>query len=115
MNKRKCIMMKFAVLLCILFSLNSCSSSDNNYSPESRTIEIRQMQFFPAELELHKFDTVIFINHDLVEHNITEESGKYWTSSALLPGKSWKLAITQSANYFCSIHPVMKGKLLITR
>ncbi len=81
--------------------------------PNSFTVEIMQMKFQPAELIVKKEDTVIFINRDIVTHDVTEESNKAWSSSSLPTGKSWRLVVIKSSNYYCTIHPMMKGKLLV--
>jgi plastocyanin len=73
------------------------------------------MQFNPAELTLQTGDTVEFINRDLVVHDITEERDKSWTSSNLSPGQSFRMAVRVSSNYYCSIHPTMKGKLSVQK
>ena len=79
------------------------------------TVEIKQMRFEPTELKLHKGDTVLWINKDITDHDITEETRKTWTSSKLTMGKSWSMVVRESADYFCSIHLVMKGKLIVER
>ncbi len=71
------------------------------------------MQFQPAELTLQKGDTVVWTNHDIVTHDVTEETSKLWTSVPLAPRKSWSLVVTKSADYYWSIHVVMKGKLIM--
>ena len=77
------------------------------------TVLIRQMKFEPEELKLHKGDTVEWINKDITDHDVTEEKDKKWSSSKLTNGQSWSMVVKESANYFCSIHVVMKGKLLV--
>ncbi len=77
------------------------------------TIEIKQMKFQPNELKLHKGDTVLWINKDITDHDVTEETKKAWTSSKLPMGKSWSMIVEESADYFCSLHVVMKGKLIV--
>jgi len=77
------------------------------------TIEIRQMQFVPAEVKVHKGDTVAWINNDMVAHDITEEKNKEWSSSPLPAGKQWQMVAAKSADYYCSIHMVMKGKIIV--
>jgi plastocyanin len=93
--------------------LSSCTSEPEKRAPEIHTIVISSMQFNPAELTLQKGDTVMFINKDLVVHDITQEPDKAWTSSNLSPGHSYRIAVVGSSNYDCSIHPTMKGKLII--
>ena len=90
-----------------------CTSEPEKRIPEVHTIVISGMQFKPAELTLQKGDTVIFVNNDLVVHDITEEPDKTWTSSNLSPGQSYRIAVRGSSNYYCSIHPTMKGKLIV--
>jgi len=74
-------------------------------------ITIAQMNFSPAEITVSKGDTLVFINHDLVAHNVTEEDSNAWASPVLQPGQQWEHIVTASANYYCTIHPVMKGKI----
>jgi plastocyanin len=69
------------------------------------------MKFVPADITVHKGDTVIWINKDMVAHDVTEETAKAWTSSPISFGGSWKMEVTEEADYYCSIHAVMKGKL----
>ena len=107
------ILKNSSYLLCLIFLLNSCTSAPEKEIPKVYNVEIKQMQFQPAELTLQKGDTVVWINHDIVAHDVTEEPGKLWTSGSLAPGKSWSLEVTQSADYYCSIHVVMKGKLIV--
>ena len=76
-------------------------------------VEIKDMKFQPESLSVKKGDTVMWTNHDIVTHDITEEKSKAWTSGPLAPGQSWSLAVTKSADYYCSIHLVMKGKLTV--
>lgn len=71
------------------------------------------MLFQPSELVIEEGDTVVWINRDIVAHDVTEESNKTWASSALTTGQSWKKVFTESANYYCAIHQVMKGKIVV--
>ena len=75
-------------------------------------VTIAQMNFSPAEITVNKGDTLVFINHDLVAHNVTEEDSNAWASPVLQPGQQWEHIVTASANYYCTIHPVMKGKII---
>lgn len=101
-------------ILCSIILLNSCTSAPEKTIPKVYTIEIKQMKFQPAELIVQKGDTVVWINNDIVAHDVTEETGKIWTSGPLAPGETWSLVVTESADYYCSIHVVMKGKLIVS-
>ena len=104
---------------CAVFFLNSCNADSTKKADAKKeihslhTVEIKQMKFQPSELVVQKGDTVVWINNDIVAHDVTEETNKAWTSSLMPVGQSWSLVVTQSAHYYCSIHVVMKGKLVV--
>ncbi len=81
-------------------------------SEHTHTIEISQMKFNPDELTIHAGDTVVWINNGMTNHCVTEVN-KAWTSSTLVPGQSWKKVITKNTDYYCAIHMVMKGKIIV--
>jgi plastocyanin len=104
-------------IICFLFPiliLWSCNPTGSNAALNkllSDTVIIQQMQFIPAILDVKPGDTVVWINKGLVDHNITEQKNQSWSSDTLHAGKSWKKVITDSVDYFCTIHPTMKGKI----
>ena len=104
---------------CFFFPLLffiSCNFSDKNTSKNSDSVDtvlIQQMQFIPAELNVKIGDTVLWINKDIVDHNITDAKSKAFYSDTLAVGKSWKMTVKGSADYLCTIHPTMKGKLVL--
>src|SRR5688572_23718342 len=65
------------------------------------TIEIKQMKFSPETLDVHKGDKVIWVNADIVEHDVTELTKKEWASSKLATGASWSMIVTKSEDYYC--------------
>jgi len=101
--------------LVSLLLLYSCNSEPEKIVPVVHTIVISSMRFNPAELTLQKGDTVVFVNKDFVVHDITQQPDKTWTSSNLSPGQSYKLAVRASSDYNCSIHPTMKGRLIVAQ
>jgi plastocyanin len=124
MKNQRMFFKTIVFLLVIPVILGSCSSSSEKNTSERDTaideknptmysVEITRMKFYPAELRVKKGDKVVFVNHDLVTHDITEESKKTWSSSPLVTDQTWILVVTESVNYFCSIHPVMKGRIIV--
>jgi plastocyanin len=76
-------------------------------------IEIKQMKFEPQEITIHKGETVRWVNLDLVDHDVTEQTTKAWTSSPLHTGASWDRVVTETSDYYCNLHQVMKGKIIV--
>jgi plastocyanin len=98
--------------LSLAIFLMQCSAPPEKRMPKTDTVEIKGMRFQPDRLTIQPGDSVIWINHDLVDHDITSTGGESWNSGPLHPGKSWSRIFPGGAEYYCSIHPVMKGKLV---
>lgn len=98
---------------CSVFLFSSCNAHTKNEVYRLHTVEIKQMKFQPEELTVQKGDTVVWINNDIVPHDVTEASKKAWTSSLMPVGAPWSLIVNESADYYCSIHVSMKGKLIV--
>jgi plastocyanin len=113
------------LVLSSLIFFNGCSSSssketnapsempEEKITPSLYVVQIEQMKFFPDDITVHKGDTIMWINNDMVAHDVTEIKDSAWSSSLLQPGKSWRLIVDSSADYYCSIHKVMKGSFEI--
>jgi plastocyanin len=81
--------------------------------PNYHTVEITLMKFVPAELVVKKGDTVVWVNNDITVHDVTEQPSSAWTSGKIESGKSWSRIIERGSDYYCSIHVVMKGKVIV--
>jgi plastocyanin len=114
----------YSLLLLCLLLFEHCSTPSgepaakpdtDKQEPKSTiyTVEIAQMKFIPAEIKVKKGDQIVFINRDMVPHDVTEETAKKWTSSVLQSGEYWTLVASESSDYYCSIHTVMKGKVIV--
>lgn len=80
---------------------------------ETHIVRITQLKFVPEVVKVHKGDTIMWINDDLVEHDVTEQTLMSWTSSRLSTGSTWKMAATNSVGYYCSLHVIMKGQIVV--
>ncbi|RXJ49964.1 plastocyanin/azurin family copper-binding protein [Gelidibacter gilvus] len=77
------------------------------------TIIIKNMVFTPSELHVRKGETVLWINNDIVAHNVTDFPEDKWTSGTLARHGAWEMKIDETFDYYCSIHPTMKGKIIV--
>lgn len=100
------------VTFFVLLAISGCSPHE---ATRVHTIEIRQMKFDPAELTIHPGDQVVFVNRDIVLHDVTEQLSRKWSSGPLKTNDSWKLESTGSVDYYCSLHQVMKGRILVVK
>jgi len=102
-----------AIFISLVMLSSRCSSPPGDQKPQTHHVDIIEMKFSPTELTVNKGDTVIFINKDIITHNVTEQNDKKWASAPLQSDQSYKLVVKESAEYYCSFHPVMKGKLVV--
>jgi plastocyanin len=89
------------------------TSSTQTNGLKVHVVEIRQMKFQPREIKVHKGETVVWVNKDITDHDVTELKTREWTSSTLPAGASWTLVVTESADYYCNLHQVMRGKIIV--
>lgn len=99
-------------LMLLVVSLEDCTQAKMDQKPQKDTVIIKQMKFDPAEITIHKGDTIVFINEDLVTHDVTDQTNKDWSSGPMKTGDSWETVPTKNIDYYCSIHVVMKGKIV---
>lgn len=92
------------------------ANSDEHTSTEvqvgSDTIVIKAMKFIPEHTTVNKGDLVIFINKDMVAHDVTEIDS-LWQSPKIEANQTWQMVAKESVDYFCSIHLVMKGSITV--
>ncbi|QMU28200.1 plastocyanin/azurin family copper-binding protein [Adhaeribacter radiodurans] len=99
--------------LCLNLITGYFFEHSESFPPKVYTVEIKGMEFLPAQIKVKKGDTIVWINKDIVVHTVTEEKRKAWTSSLIPIGKSWKMVVKESSLYYCTLHPVMKGQIQV--
>jgi plastocyanin len=83
--------------------------------PQRHVVEIRGMAFHPEVLEVRRGDSGVWINQDIVPHTATATRKSGWDTGTLLQGKSGQYIASHEGEdpYFCKLHPVMLGKLIV--
>jgi plastocyanin len=107
MPRRKFLTLAGAILFHV--AITGCSSAP--HKPRAVKVEIKDMKFVPDTVTVSKGDTVIWVNDDIVIHDVTEEDSKAWSSGPMASGSTWKMVVAGDADYYCSIHAVMKGRI----
>lgn len=102
-----------AILMLVVLFVGCAEGKPSKETHKTHVVEIRQMKFDPATLYIQKGDTVVWINKDIVQHDVTDENDPSWTSGPLNKEQEWSAVIDKDLNYFCSIHVVMKGTISI--
>lgn len=82
--------------------------------PAAISITIDNFSFTPKEITVSKGTTVTWINHDDVPHTVVSTDKKF-RSKALDTDDKFSFTFSDSGayGYFCSVHPVMIGKVIV--
>lgn len=77
------------------------------------TVVIEHMQFSPPTLTVRRGERVVWVNQDLVPHTATAAGA--FDSRSLAAGASWSHVARQAGrhDYVCTLHPTMKGTLVV--
>ena len=113
------------------FTLNNNSTSSINkpsnsgvqnagqVSPEksegqTHTVKIQGFNFIPSSLTIQAGDSVVWINEDSAPHTASADNGEFDTDR-LAEGESGSYTFTNTGDYsyICSIHPSMKGLIIV--
>jgi plastocyanin len=96
---------------------NSSSSTNNQTSVAAGTVNIKNMMFTPSQITVQKGAKVTWTNNDSVAHTVTDDlSNVGGPASAQIPGGetySFTFNKTGSFQYHCSIHPSMRGTIVV--
>lgn len=77
-------------------------------------VKIQNSAFNPASVEILTGDTVRWTNLDSIDHTVT---GPGFDSKVLKGGDTYEFLFTDAGtyNYNCSIHPSMKGTVVVNK
>ena len=83
--------------------------------PSMVAVAIEHFAFMPASVKVAEGDVIVFTNNDIVPHTATAADGS-WTTGEIAHGRSARvrLPVNAGVEFFCRLHPVMKGHLTIT-
>ena len=80
----------------------------------THTVTIRNFAFEPATLTVAAGDTVTFTNADGAPHTATASSGAFDTGRLTTgQSKAFRFPGAGAHDYICSIHPRMKGRIVV--
>jgi len=82
-------------------------------APHTYTVVMDKLKFGPVPAQLHKGDTIVWVNKDFFRHTATAADHSFDVD--LMPGKMGKTVLTKSGTipFICRYHPNMKGVLQV--
>ena len=82
----------------------------------AQQIAIYNYKFSPEVLTIKAGTTVTWTNKDEVPHTVASSDKRFTSSSGLDTGEQYSYTFTTAGSYeyFCTLHPFMKGKVVVT-
>ncbi len=82
----------------------------------ANTVVIRNLAFYPANLEVKAGTTVTWINESLGAHTVTFNDSSITSSGLLNHGDTFSYTFTKAGvyTYFCDLHEAMTGQVTVT-
>ncbi len=108
------VAMAMGIIVMFLAACGSAAAPGGGSS--STSVTISNFAFVPATLTVKVGTTVTWTNQDTVAHTVASDAGD-WISSNLAQGQSYTHTFDTAGTftYHCSIHPNMKGTIVVTQ
>lgn len=83
-------------------------------SPTTNAVDISGFAFVPATITIPAGTEITWTNQDSASHTVTSESGLF-DSGTLSKNGSFSYLFNQTGTfkYYCTIHPYMKGTVIV--
>jgi amicyanin len=106
-----------ALRLAVLFTTLAaapCLAEDANNAGPVATVSMDHNTFIPAEITVAPGTTVTWVNNEAMPHTVVDQN-KAFRSKTLIKDASFSFTFTTAGDYdyLCSIHPNMKGKVIV--
>jgi plastocyanin len=117
-----------ALLAVAATMLAGCGGSDSNVNSPPKpalvhskppsgasAVTISDFKFAPASLTVRSGANVTVSNDDSTAHTATADDGNSFDTGTVDPGSSQTISVRKPGSYayHCSIHPFMKGTLVV--
>lgn len=95
-------------------NMQNNSSSNSNQVVSTNTVNMQGSAFNPSSIKIKKGDTVTWTNNDSIVHSIVADDNSFGLGS-MVSGKTSQHTFSDSGTfaYHCSIHPYMKGTVIV--
>lgn len=112
-----CALQVIGALCCVIAvsSAAMAASASASKALHAQQIEIRNFAFAPATLTVPAGTRVVWTNQDEEPHVITSAGSLFASSKGLDTSDSYAVTFSKPGTYayYCSIHPMMVGTIIV--
>lgn len=98
-------------------SSSSSNTSSNQPAAQTGQVKIDNMMFTPSQITVAKGGTVTWTNNDSTTHTVVDDLSNVGgpASGDIPPGGTYSFTFTKSGSfqYHCTIHPSMRGTIVV--
>ncbi|MFP4499084.1 MAG: cupredoxin domain-containing protein [Vulcanimicrobiota bacterium] len=93
----------------------SDSKQDTKKTVPDNAIIIEGYEYNPNPLHVKAGQAITVMNKNHIQHTVTSDDGKTFDTRLITTGNSAQFTIEEPGTYkyHCSIHPAMKGKIIV--
>jgi plastocyanin len=96
---------------CAVYAVHAVAAP----SPVESRVTIDNFTFKPETITIHKGTKIEWENEDDIPHTIVETQGKFNSPALDTDDKyAFTFDVPGTYEYFCGLHPHMKGKVVVT-
>jgi len=103
-----------AIAVVLLMNPPSIDQNDGDGGVSTNSVSIRDLTFDPMIITVSSGTTVTWYNNDTVDHTVTSTAGPAsFDSGVMAPGDTFSFTFTEAGtyDYYCTIHPSMRGQV----
>jgi plastocyanin len=93
------------------------SSGSSSSAPATGNIKINNMMFTPSQITVAKGGTVTWTNDDTTTHTVVDDLANVGGphSGDIAPGSTYSFTFNKAGSfqYHCTIHPSMRGTIVV--
>jgi plastocyanin len=99
----------------LFIALLAAGSGGASASPNDVTVSISNFTFNPSDLHVKVGSKVTFKNDDDIPHRVAATDGSFYSKALDTDDKaSFTFSKVGTFPYFCTLHPHMQGKIIVT-
>ena len=112
------------IVIVIVVALSGCAEQESGSESQLSTVDdtvdgdsvdIKGFAYDSATITVSKGTTVTWTQHDSAAHTVTSVSGDVLDSQNLAKGETFSYTFDETGTfeYYCTIHPSMKGTVIV--